>query len=162
MIFLFQNLIPTIYNLYLSLIIYQNVFSALKLLIINNIFEYVAKNIFTGFYTFTMLKPSYLYKPHKMTRFMTIKHKGFKSDIYSMIDTKNGNVVGEMIARPVTIRDYFYHYSPNAHTYTSFFIDRLQVFVKNVGIGSIFINIAKKESIRRFCSGNVHLISKNI
>ena len=104
---------------------------------------------------------SYIFKPHKMTNLLTYKVRGRGNSLYKMADAKTGSCVGLMLARPTTIRDPLRRFSPNADEYCSFFIDRIYTYIKNHGVGSAFINIAKKESIRNFCSGNVHLISKN-
>lgn len=74
---------------------------------------------------------------------------------------KTGKFVGEMKAYQETIYDIYRQFSPNADIYRSFFIDRLTAFVRNQGVGHAFINIAKRESLRRFCLGNVHVISSS-
>jgi hypothetical protein len=80
---------------------------------------------------------------------------------YKMADIKTGEIIGEMKARPETIRDTYRRFSPNADVYVSFYIEKLRAFKKNIGVGKAFINIAKKESFRHLCCGNVHLIAKN-
>ena len=104
---------------------------------------------------------SYLFKPHKLTNLLAYKRHGNGNFVYKMADTKTGKQVGLMIARPEVVRDKYRRFSPNADVYSSFFINRLNSYVKNIGVGKAFINIAKKESVRTLCSGNVHLISKN-
>ena len=78
-----------------------------------------------------------------------------------MFYAKSGKILGEMVARPETIRDPFFHFSPNARQYDSFYIQRLRAYERNKGVGTAFINLAKKESLRNFCSGNIHLIARN-
>ena len=72
---------------------------------------------------------------------------------------RQGNFVGEMTAYPETIHDLNRQFSPNADSYRSFYIKRLNVFDRNKGAGRAFINIARKESLRNFCFGNLHVIS---
>ncbi len=83
--------------------------------------------------------------------------------LYRMIDLQKGKVAGYMRAGTDVIDDNFYSYSPNAKRYYSFLIDRLYVEpeYRNQGVGTAFINIAKKESMRNFCTGNIHLTSFN-
>lgn len=101
-------------------------------------------------------------KPHKMTEYIVIKTKNKNSAAfwYRMFDT-SGQEVGKMKAYPETIFDTTRQFSPNADSYRSFYIDRLFSFFKDNGVGRAFINIAKKESLKEFCSGNVHVISTN-
>lgn len=105
---------------------------------------------------------SYIFKPHKITSLLAYKKRSNGSFIYRMADTKTGKRVGTMIGRPEVIRDTYRRFSPNADVYSSFFIHRLYSYVKNIGVGKAFINIAKRESVRTLCSGNVHVISKNV
>ena len=76
-----------------------------------------------------------------------------------MFDSKTGQIVGEMKAYPEDVYDKFRQFSPNKDSYRSFYIQRLFAYEKNKGIGKSFINIAKKESFRNFCFGNLHVIS---
>jgi len=75
---------------------------------------------------------------------------------------KKGNEVGKMIAFPQDVNTHFREFSPNADKYRSFYIAKLCAYVRNKGVGTAFINIAKKESLRNFCSGNVHVRSSDI
>lgn len=104
---------------------------------------------------------SYIFKPHRVTPLLATKKRGNGKFIYKMADIRTGKLVGKMIAYPEIVRDKYRMFSPNADVYSSFFIHRLYSFVKNIGVGKAFINIAKRESIRTLCSGNVHLISRN-
>lgn len=79
---------------------------------------------------------------------------------YTMFD-RSGNIVGKMQASPTIIRDSNRQYSPNADVYPSFFIDRLFSYNRNQGVGKAFINIAKKESLRSLCLGNLHVVASS-
>jgi hypothetical protein len=103
-----------------------------------------------------------LLKPNRITNKIIYYRKGKGQNIfYKMADTKTGKVIGEMKAKPETIRDMYRRFSPNADVYDSFYIERLRAFKRHVGVGKAFINIAKKESFRYLCCGNIHLIAKN-
>jgi len=109
---------------------------------------------------------SYILKPPKITRFLAYKYKPrkyFPASTYRLIDTHNGKIAGFMSAYPETINNDHYHFSPNATRYVSFFIHRLRILpeYRRQGAGTALINIAKKESYRNLCCGNVHLISHN-
>lgn len=107
-----------------------------------------------------MLKFSPIKYP-KITEYLVYKTQTRnKRFIYKMFD-KFGNIVGRMEAYPTTIRDINRQYSPNADEYPSFFIDRLFSYKRNQGVGKAFISIAKKESIRNLCLGNIHLIASS-
>jgi hypothetical protein len=71
--------------------------------------------------------------------------------------------VGRMKAGPEYIDNMSRPFSPNADTYKSFYIYNLKVLpeYQKHGAGTALINIAKKESVRELCSGNLHLISHN-
>lgn len=106
-----------------------------------------------------MLKFPPLKRP-SLTNYLTYKTK-FKNTgafIYKMFDNK-GKIVGEMTAFPETIYDSSRQFSPHADSYRSFYIKKLMAFERNKGVGTAFINIAKKESLRNFCFGNIHVIS---
>jgi len=103
----------------------------------------------------------------KITRYFVQKFKYRNNEpcsFYRIIDSQTGKTAGQMKAYPEVVRDSYYTFSPNATEYRSFFIDRLFVEkeYRRMGIGTMLINIAKKESIRSLCSGNIHLISKNL
>lgn len=101
-------------------------------------------------------------KSHPLTRFIVIKSKSKNTGhyVYKMLD-RNGNIAGRMEAHPETLYNYNHIYSPNADVYDSFCIDRLFSYDRNKGAGRAFINIAKKESFKNFCIGNIHLIATN-
>lgn len=110
---------------------------------------------------------SYIFKPPKITRYLAYKfkpRKNFPATIYRLIDTQNGKIAGFMSAYPETIEDNYRQFSPNANRYVSFFIQRLKILpeYRRQGAGTALINIAKRESIRNLCCGNVHLISHNV
>lgn len=102
-------------------------------------------------------------KPYKMPDYIVIKTilNNSKHFSYRMFD-KTGNEVGKMIAYPQYVNTSFREFSPNADKYRSFYIAKLISYIRNKGIGTSFINIAKKESLRNFCSGNVHVISSDL
>ncbi len=108
-----------------------------------------------------MLKFPPIRKP-KITEYITYKTKSKNTGlyIYHMID-KGGSIVGIMKAVPETLYDKYRHFSPDADIYRSFFIDRLFSYKRNSGVGKTFINIAKKESLRNFCFGNIHTIASS-
>lgn len=106
-----------------------------------------------------MLKFPPIKQPKISTYFVyKIKSKNTGAFIYKMFN-RQGNFVGEMTAYPETIHDLNRQFSPNADSYRSFYIKRLNVFDRHKGAGRAFINIARKESLRNFCLGNIHLIS---
>lgn len=89
------------------------------------------------------------------------KNKNSSSCIYNMFD-RNGDFVGMMKAYPEVLQDDYRRFSPNSSRYKSFFIDRLFAYKRNVGVGKAFINIAKKESFRFLCLGNIHTIASSV
>lgn len=101
-------------------------------------------------------------KQIKITNYLTYKTKSKNTGafVYKMAN-KQGQIVGEMIAYPETIYDINRQFSPHADSYKSFFIKSLMAFNRNKNVGTTFINIAKKESLRNFCLGNLHLISSS-
>ena len=106
-----------------------------------------------------MLRFSPIKQPKLSNYFaLRIKSKNTGAFIYKMFDRK-GKLVGEMTAFPETIYDSNRQFSPNADSYRSFYIKNLIAIERNKGVGKAFINIAKKESIRNFCFGNLHVIS---
>lgn len=85
-------------------------------------------------------------------------YKHSDNENYSMFDTKNGNFLGRMRAY-TELNDFYYE----EFTLTkSFFIARLNAFVKNQKVGTDFINFAQKESFKQKCHGLVSLSSGNI
>lgn len=100
-------------------------------------------------------------KPYKFTNHFIIVKKNKNMYHYDMFD-KNGNLVGQMSAFPEIIQDKYRRFSPNADEYPSFFIHRLFSYRRNEGIGKIFINIAKKESEKHMCLGNIHTIASSL
>lgn len=115
------------------------------------------------FNIFIMLKfPPY--KPQKLTQYIVSTHKlknNPERTVYCMFD-RDGFELGRMETTPMVVNNRYREYSPNADEYRSLFINRLIVNRRNQGIGSAFINIAKKESVRKFCLGNLHVISSNL
>jgi len=102
------------------------------------------------------------YKPVKITnRLIYSKRVRNYSIFYKMFDSHTGETLGEMVALPEYIIDKYRRFSPNADEYKSFFIRRLSVIKRNAGVGTQFINVAKRESCRHLCSGNIHLIAGN-
>ncbi len=110
-----------------------------------------------------MLKLSPIRYCANLTDFITYKGKSKNTGmyIYKMAD-RNGHLVGEMRAYPEVIYDQYRRFSPDIDSYHSFFIDRLFAHKKRIGVGTAFINIAKKESQRHFCLGNVHTIASSV
>lgn len=78
---------------------------------------------------------------------------------YIMFD-KEGHIVGRMAAGKEFINNNDM-YNPGKKDYYSLFIQRLYVpkEYRGQGIGSAFLRIAAKESYRRGCNGNVHVIA---
>lgn len=102
-------------------------------------------------------------KSPKITDFITYVYRSKTSGVYfyKMLN-KEGMLVGEMKAYPEVIYDKYRRFSPNADVYRSFFIDRLFAYKKGVGIGKAFINIAKRESFRKVCFGNIHTVASSV
>lgn len=102
-------------------------------------------------------------KPKPISELLTYKTKSKNTGAftYTMVD-KTGQIVGKMKAKPEIIRDKYRHFSPDADVYRSFFIDRLFAYKKHIGVGKSFINIAKKESERHLCLGNIHTIASSL
>ena len=71
----------------------------------------------------------------------------------------NGEILGEMQAIPerVDIPDFY----PETKPYYSFYIKKLESYVRNCGVGKSFMKIAQKESYKTCCDGKVHLIARN-
>lgn len=102
-------------------------------------------------------------KQLKITDYITYHCKNKNNThIYNMIDIKTGALVGKMKARPEIISDKSRRFSPNAEVYHSFFIDRLFAYTRGSGVGKAFIKIAKKESFRNLCLGNIHTIASSL
>ncbi len=85
-----------------------------------------------------------------------------KKGPYLMFD-KQGQIVGRMGAS----KEFINHndvYNPNKIDYYSLYIQKIYVPKEHrgKGIGTAFLNIAKADSYRRGCNGNVHLIAENI
>lgn len=80
---------------------------------------------------------------------------------YTMFSTENGEILGKMSARP----EYIYSdkiYYPNEQGYSSLYINSLKANKRRQGIGREFIELARRESVRRGCEGRVHLIADNV
>jgi GNAT superfamily N-acetyltransferase len=125
----------------------------------------LAKNIFTSVHKNIMT--SLIQRPQqKISRYLAYKFKYRHNEPYSfyrLYDRETKKIVGMMKAGPEYIDNTCRPFSPNAESYKSFYIYRLQISpeARKQGAGRALINIAKKESVRQFCSGNVHLISQN-
>lgn len=88
-------------------------------------------------------------------------YKNPKKGPYIMFD-KQGQIVGRMAAN----KEFINHndiYNPDKIDYYSLYIQRLYVPKEHrgKGIASAFLNIAKADSYRRGCNGNVHLIAES-
>jgi hypothetical protein len=78
---------------------------------------------------------------------------------YHLFDTKTGQQLGEMEARPVLYNIGNRAFYPQVAPYKSFEIDYLKSNVRDKGNGSKFITLAKNESKALGCKGRVHLIA---
>lgn len=85
-------------------------------------------------------------------------YKYSDNEHYSMFDKNNGQLLGRMKAY-TELNDFYFE--PFTLT-KSFFIARLDAFVKNQKVGTDFINFAQKESFKQNCYGRVSLSSGNI
>lgn len=104
------------------------------------------------------------YPPKKLTQYLVTIYSPKNNPqrtVYRMFD-RDGSELGRMEATPMIVNNKYREYSPNADSYKSLYINRLIVNKRNQGIGRAFINIAKKESVRKLCSGNLHVISSNL
>lgn len=111
-----------------------------------------------------MLPGISLFKPHKLTDLITIKTASRNKNgfIYKTFNRHTGEIVGMMKARPTTVCNKKRIYFPIEGTFQSFLVEKLFAYKRNCGVGTALINIAKKESVRNFCTGNVHLISSSM
>lgn len=78
---------------------------------------------------------------------------------YHLFDTKTGQQLGEMEARPVLYNLRNKSFYPQIAPYKSFEIDYLKSDVRDSGNGTKFITLAKNESKSLDCNGRVHLIA---
>lgn len=78
---------------------------------------------------------------------------------YHLFDTKTGQQLGEMEARPVLYNLRNKSYYPQVEPYKSFEIDYLKSDVRDSGNGTKFITLAQNESKSLGCNGRVHLIA---
>lgn len=103
-------------------------------------------------------------KPHKPIGNVVIysKKDGFGSIHYKMANKKDGKIVGFMQALPTVVNNKQHSYSPNATSYPSLLIQKLNVVPKRQGFGSIFMKIAKKDSFKNFCDGNIHVVASDM
>ena len=115
-----------------------------------------------GFCRNTMLKFPPL-KPHKPigNAFVYSQKNSFGSIVYKMAN-KDGKYVGLMETLPTIVNNKQQSYSPNATSYPSLLIQKLSVGPKRQRFGSAFINIAKKDSFKHFCNGNIHLVASDM
>lgn len=102
-------------------------------------------------------------KFHKPTGnvFVYSKKNYFGSIVYRMAN-RDGKYVGLMEAMPEILNNKQHPYSPNATSYPSLLIQKLSVGPKRQGFGSTFIKIAKKDSLKNFCNGNIHLVASDM
>lgn len=103
-------------------------------------------------------------KPHKPIGNVVVysQKNCFNSIVYRMANKNDGKNVGLMEVLPTVVNNKQHSYSPNATSYPSLLIQKLSVGPKRQGLGSIFIKIAKKDSFKNFCNGNVHVVASDM
>ncbi len=82
-----------------------------------------------------------------------------KNSHYNLFSTKDGSLLGEMIAYPITLEKNAFYYPGAKKSFNCFYIDELIANVKKHGIGRTLINIAKKESYKKGCNGRINLVA---
>jgi len=87
-------------------------------------------------------------------------YRNSKSSVY-VLAAKDGKIAGRMVAMPEFLSDTKTYYPDKKDCY-SLYIKRLFVEknYRSKGAGTALLNIAAKDSYRRHCSGNVHLIAQ--
>lgn len=123
-----------------------------------------SKKLYSGFFLIIMIPRISLYKPRPLPDLLAYRVSSKNNDvfIYKMFNRHTGEIVGMMKAKPETICETHKLFFPENGVFHSFFIERLFAFKRNCGVGTALINIAKRESVRNFCSGNVHVISSGL
>lgn len=81
---------------------------------------------------------------------------------YKAFSTKNGNLLGEMIAYPITLEHTSLYYPNTKNKFKCLYIDELIANVKKHGIGKALIDVAKKESYKKGCDGRINLVASCI
>ena len=82
------------------------------------------------------------------------------SDLYNLIDTKNGNYVGKMIAltKDCTNSSLYYNVEPDARLLRVY---KLKIFEKRKGWGTYLMHYAMNESYNLGCKGRLALVAHN-
>lgn len=102
-------------------------------------------------------------KPHRYTeRIIVKKQEKYSNKAVFLMYDKKGCCLGRMETEPCVLRNRYHLYSPNSDKYSSLHIKRLNSFKRRVGVGTSLINVAKVESFKKFCNGNIHLIASDI
>ena len=83
------------------------------------------------------------------------------SDLYRLIETKTGKLIGEMNA--FALRDRFCQYYDLKDNKSMMYISsfKIEPLEQNKGWGKYFIDFIKKESYRHNCNGRIYLIAHN-
>ncbi len=102
-------------------------------------------------------------KPHRFTEKIVVKKKGkYSQDTVFRIYDNKGNCLGKMETEPQIVNNQLLLYSPHSKKYASLYIKKLNVHKRFKGVGTSLINVAKVESFKKFCNGNIHLIASDI
>lgn len=82
------------------------------------------------------------------------------SRFYNLLDVKNNNFVGYMIAFPqnCTKSSLYFNVEPNAE---AFRVYKLKIFEKRKGWGTYLMDFAKRESYKQGCKGRLSLVAYN-
>lgn len=101
--------------------------------------------------------------PHRFTERVVVKKKGKnpQDTVFRMYDRK-GNCLGKLEIRPEAVENKLHFYSPNSEKYNSLRIRKLISHKKRQGVGTSLINVAKIESFKKFCNGNIHVIASDV
>ena len=108
-----------------------------------------------------MIKSILTTKPIKMPKGLIYKHPN--KDVYRLIETKTGKVIGKMsafITKSDALEMDFYKIGPDKDI---FYINSLEVspWKRNQGWGEYFMDFAKRESFRQGCEGRTFLVAYN-
>lgn len=102
-------------------------------------------------------------KPHRFTEKIVVKKKGkYSQDTVFRIYDNKGNCLGKMETEPQIVNNQLLLYSPHSKKYASLYIKKLNVHKRFKGVGTSLINVAKVESFKKFCNGNIHLIASDV